>query len=300
MSVPATASADRKARSKKTIALALTTTIRLTADSRVLECETTIENTAKDHRLRVLFPSGIKTGTAYADSQYCIVQRKQKKFDLKQFRIEHPAQVAPMQRFVTVKNSRKALTIFSYGMPEYELKPDGKGTIALTLLRCVGLLAGDDLITRPGGKAGWHNETPDAQCPGTHTFRYAVLPHSAKEHENMEFLNRESERFHLPVLSLCRKSNTPPPPVESFFSLSSGQLVVSAIKEAEDGRGCIIRIYNPGGNEIESSMTFGRRIRTASVVRLDETLIRRLDTAGGNRIDFRVPSFSVMSFRIVN
>lgn len=300
ISVPASATADRKARVKKTVPLAITTTIRLTANSRMLECETTIENTAKDHRLRVLFPSGIDTDTVCADSQYCIVARKQKKFDLKRFRIEHPAQVAPMQRFVTVKDSRKALTILSYGMPEYELKLDGKGTIALTLLRCVGLLAGDELITRPGGKAGWHNETPDAQCPGTHTFRYAVLPHSTKEYENMEFLNRESERFHLPVLSMCRKNNTPPPPTESFFSLSPGQLVVSAIKEAEDGRGCIIRIYNPTRKEIEASMTFHQRIQDASLVRLDETLIRRLDTVGGNRMNFRVPSLSIMSFRIVN
>ena len=298
MSVPVSATADRKARSKKTVALVIITTIRLTANSRALECETTIVNTAKDHRLRVLFPSGINTGTACADSQYCIVARKQKRFDLHKFRIEHPAQVAPMQRFVTVKDLRKALTILSYGMPEYELKLDGKGTIALTLLRCVGLLAGDDLITRPGGKAGWHNETPDAQCPGTHTFRYAVLPHSAKEYEKI--VNRESERFHLPVLSMCRKNNAPPPPADSFFSLSPGQLVVSAIKEAEDGRGTIIRIYNPTRKEIEASMTFHRRIQGVSLVRLDETLIRRLDTAGGHSLNSKVPPMSILSFRIVN
>jgi len=39
---------------------------------------------------------------------------------------------------------------------EYELLLDGKGTIALSLLRCVGLQARARPSTR-GEKAGWHN-----------------------------------------------------------------------------------------------------------------------------------------------
>ena len=71
----------------------------------------------------------------------------------------------------------------------------------MTLLRCVGLLAGEDLITRPGGKAGWHNETPDAQCRGTHTFRYAVLPLSRNAMDDRALLESELETFHVPSVA---------------------------------------------------------------------------------------------------
>ena len=93
-----------------------------------------------------------------------------------------------MQRFVTVKDQEQAFTLLSYGLPEYELKLDGKGTLALTLLRCIGTLAADKLITRPGGKSGWHNDTPDAQCQGVHMFRYALFPQApaASEEEDRE------------------------------------------------------------------------------------------------------------------
>jgi mannosylglycerate hydrolase len=270
MSIPEAASADKNSRSEKMVKPPITTTLYLTPYSRAVEIETTVVNQAKDHRLRVRFPSGIKTDKVYAGSPFCIIERQQKEYNLNEFTIEHPAKVAPMQRFVTVKDGEKALTIFSYGLPEYELKPDGKGTMALTLLRCVGLLAGENLITRPGGKAGWHNETPEAQCLGTHTFRYAIFPHRANEFETMENLNEQCEKFHYPFLSFRRKNTGKLECEGSLLSLSSRSVMPSAIKESEDGKAAVVRWWNPAPHEVTAELSLQLPVKKITLAKLNE------------------------------
>ncbi len=276
MSIPEAATSDKNARSAKRVKIPITTTLFLTPQSRVVEIETTITNNAKDHRLRVLFTSGIKTDTVYADSQFCVVKRQQKAYALKEFTIEHPAKVAPMQRFVTVEDGDKALTLLSYGLPEYELKLDGKGTLALTLLRCVGLLAGENLITRPGGKSGWHNETPEAQCLGTHTFKYAIFPHRAEEFETMESINEQCEKFHYPLLAVRRKNTEELKLENSLLALSPKTTVLSAIKESEDAKAAIVRWWNPTPKEVAASLEVNLPIKRAALAKLNEERVKEL------------------------
>jgi alpha-mannosidase len=276
MAVPASATPDKQARSTKGVKIPITTTLYLTLYSRAVDVETTITNNAKDHRLRVLFPSGIKTDTVYADSQFCVVKRQQKEHNLNAFTIEHPAKVAPMQRFVTVKDDDKALTLLAYGLPEYELKLDGKGTIALTLLRCVGLLAGENLITRPGGKSGWHNETPEAQCLGTHTFKYAIFPHRPEEFETMESINEQCEKFHYPLPAVRRKNIEKLKMEDSLLALSPKTAVLSAIKESEDAQAAIVRWWNPTQHQVSADLSLHLPIKKAKLAKLNETEIAAL------------------------
>ncbi len=296
VSVPESATPDRQGRSTKTVKVAITSTIYLTPYSRHVEIVTTVDNTAKDHRLRVLFTPEVKTDRVLADSQFCVVERQQKEYDVREFSIEHPAKVAPMQRFVTVRDEKKALTLLSYGMPEYELKLDKKGTLALTLLRCVGLLAGEDLITRPGGKAGWHNETPDAQCPGKHTFRYAIYPHRPDETFSAE--NEISEYFHYPLLPIRRKNPGTLTLQGSMAAVSSNRLVLSAMKESENGAGFIVRVYNPGRTEAMETIHFDRKLRSARVAKLNEEPMDPPPMYEENDVHVRVPPSGIMTLKV--
>jgi len=298
MLVPASATPDRQTRTKKNVKLPIVSTIYLSAYSRYAEIVTRVENAARDHRLRTLFPTGIKTDRIFADSQFCVVERQQKKYDVRQFTIEHPAKVAPMQRFVTVKGKTTALTVISYGMPEYELKLDGKATVALTLLRCVGLLAGDDLITRPGGKSGWHNETPDAQCQGAHMFRYALFPHTADEIRTCSQINEANEYFHFPLMAVRRKNSDAPAMQNSMATISSTQLVLSALKVAEDGKGIILRVNNPAASEAEGVVHFEREVRAAWSAELNEECGERLAVQGKNNIHIRLTAYGIITLKI--
>jgi len=298
MLVPESATPDRQTRSKKNVKLPITSTIYLSAYSRYAEIVTSVENAAKDHRLRTLFPTGTKTDRIFADSQFCVVERQQKEYDVRKFTIEHPAKVAPMQRFVTVRGTTTALTVMSYGLPEYELKLDGKGTVALTLLRCVGLLAGDELITRPGGKSGWHNETPDAQCLGAHTFRYAVFPHAAEEVKKCSQINEASEYFHFPLLAARRKNPDAPAMRGSMAAISSTQLVLSALKVAEDGKGIILRVNNPVASDADGVIHFERRVRAAWKAELNEECGERLVVQGENDISMHVGACGLVTLKV--
>jgi mannosylglycerate hydrolase len=299
MNVPAAASADKKARGKKLTRLQITSVLTLTPGSRYLEIQTTVDNSAKDHRLRVLFPSRIDTDRCVADSQFCVVERQQLEYDIRQFTIEHPAKVAPMQRFVTVRDPEKSFTLLTYGLPEYELVLDGRGTLALTLLRCVGTLAADKPITRPGGKSGWHNDTPDAQCPGVHTFRYALFPHasaSGAAHDNE--LNKVSEQFHLPFLSVRRKNDGVLPVEGSFLTVLPERLVLSALKQSEEGSAIVVRVYNPGVSEEEGEIHCARDVARASFSRLDESEGADAEVIGGRVIPVRVPRSGIVTLRL--
>ncbi|MDH3251508.1 MAG: hypothetical protein OEM41_01885, partial [Ignavibacteria bacterium] len=171
--------------------------------------------------------------------------------------------------------------------------------LALTLLRCVGTLAGEHLITRPGGKGGWHNDTPDAQCAGVHIFRYALLPHGGDGTDWVERVNEEAERFHLPLFPVRRKNPGDLPLQGSYLSLSPDGLVFSACKIAEDGTDLIVRVYNPKKASLTGTIgcaVFG--IREAHLARLDETILTRLEVRNGGTVQFDAPPSSIITLRI--
>jgi alpha-mannosidase len=253
----------------------------LTHDAEMVEIVTTVDNQGADHRVRVLFPTGARTDRVFADSQFCIVEREQRAYSAKEYTIEVPAAVAPMQRFVGVTDGQRGLLVLTDGLPEYELMLDKQRTLAVTLLRCVGLLAGEDLLTRPGGKAGWHNETPDAQCRGVHTFRYALLPLDGPWDDNLAAVNQNSETFHLPFHSVRRKNGDLPPVRGSYCALDNPRVVFSALKEAEEGGDVVVRMYNPSRRKEQALLRFAAGIRQAWRSRLDETPAEPLEVREG-------------------
>lgn len=250
--IPVSASDDLKSRSDTTDTMEIQTAISITAHSPRVDVRTELHNTTRDHRLRVLFPTGLRTNISHADAQFAIVRREHRAFDWDEFDIEKPLNLEVMQRFVTVQDEQKAFTLMSRGLPEYELATDGSGLLALTLLRCVGELSRSNLATRPGGDAGWKNSTPEAQCIGQHVFEYGLLLHSATQ--TFEEVLQEARSYHTRVTVLARKARAEMK--SSRFQLDAARAELTCLKEAEDGSGVIIRLCNPTGLEEMVSMRF--------------------------------------------
>jgi mannosylglycerate hydrolase len=297
MMVPASASPDGKSRSSHKEELVISTVLTMTQFSRRLDIRTTVHNTVKDHRLRVLFPTGIRTDESFADTPFAVVKRKHRTYDTAEFTIEHPALVAPMQRFVAIRDAHRSFTLIVKGLPEYELKLNDPGVLALSLLRCVGKLSGRDLITRPGGAAGWWNETPDAQCQGTHTFEYSVLPGSADDLTGWSTILREVELFTVPPLSLNRK-NDQSVLENTFLSLSPESLTLSALKTADEGKGVIIRLSNPVDRTVEGSIHCKSLVKEAFRATMDEGILESLSVTEGHEIRLTMKPFEVMTVRV--
>ncbi len=295
--LPAGLSDDLQRRSDNTEPLSFTITAHLTPFSRHVEFEATVDNTVRDHRLRVLFATGRRTNAHHAESAFAVVSREQRAYDPADFHIEVPAAVAPMQGFVTVEDDRAGVTLFSHGLPEYELKHDSNGILALTLLRCVGQLSQGPLLMRPGGRAGWYNETPDAQCQGTHTFRFGFLPHPTGWAAQCARIRRTAESFLLPIRVHAGKKYDSPAPDTAALHVEPESLALSAFKEAEDGGDVVVRIFNPTPQTIEGRITLGFAPAELRRADLEESAGERLSVRG-NALHDRWPPFRIHTYRL--
>lgn len=152
----------------------ITTVLTLHAGEPVLRVETTIANRSEDHRLRVHHPLRSRATTSAAGCAWATVTRG---LEAEGGPTEMPLPTYPARDHVTAGG----LTVATEGVVEYELADvtdEGAGEIALTLLRCTGLLSQEPMATRPV-PAGPIVATPGAQMIGTTTVRYGLAVDAA-------------------------------------------------------------------------------------------------------------------------
>lgn len=195
-----------------------------------------------------------------------------------------------------MRDERKGLTLLVRGLPEYELSVRERGKLSLTLLRCVGKLSGRNLITRPGGAAGWWTDTPDAQCPGRHVFEYALVPHGGEERVFWPEVLREAE-FHVVTPFTVNRKNEQAVLDRSWFSIE-GNIQLSTIKEGEGGRGVIVRLYNPVGQPAQGVLTSHGAVRRAVLCRLDESPLKPVRVRKRQTIRLRLRPFEIATIRL--
>ncbi len=286
---------DGDARSTKAIPSPFSTTAFLGPHDRAVRFETTFVNFARDHRLRVRVETGRQTNTHHADAAFAVLTREQQAYDPAGFAIEVPAAVAPMHRFVTVADDEAGCTLFSDGLPEYELVHDSGGRLCLTLLRCVGELARDGLAMRPGGRSGWINATPEAQCLSPHTFRWAFLPHGADVSAELGAIQEAAEAFLLPPVAHPGQGDGAPMD-RPGLALDPPALALSAFKAADDGDGRIVRVYNPTASPIAGTLRFFDAPARVCRAGLDEAPGEALALEGDTLRD-EWPPFRIHTYR---
>ncbi len=168
---------DRRSRGDVETALPIRFTLSLEADLPRLDIELEVINRAEDHRLRAHFPLPFQASDSFADTAFHVTARAvaAARRDPGADELELPTY--PMWSFVDVSDGHAGLALIAHGLHEYEVLPGSTQELALTLLRSVGWLSRDDLVTRKGN-AGPEMETPGAQVPGGHRFRYSLFFHA--------------------------------------------------------------------------------------------------------------------------
>ena len=257
LTLPRRLSADRSHRVGRA-EVPVRTRLRLVDGIDRLECTTTIDNSASDHRLRVRFDAAGATDRTRirAEGHFGVVRRTARPVWRGSGWTEPPALTAHTAGMVAAGD----LAILGRGLPEYEAIPTRDGLqLALTLLRCVGWLSRNDLATRPG-HAGPGVPTPGAQAHGRTTFEYAIRVGVADESDGA--LLRASADFRTPLV-------IGPVGAEGNASLTvEGPTVATALKLAENGRGAILRAHNPEPEPAELTVSGAVSVTT---VRVDET-----------------------------
>ncbi|HEV2459700.1 MAG TPA: glycoside hydrolase family 38 C-terminal domain-containing protein, partial [Ktedonobacterales bacterium] len=207
--LPVACAPDRQSRSAESARCLVTSEVALAAGARRVEIRTTVENTVRDHRLRVLFPTPFAVTHADAEGAFEVAHRPAQKPAPDDWRAagwtEQPVSTQPQKRFVDVSDGEHGLAVLNRGLPEYEVLPaaasgtEGTGSgVALTLLRGVEWLSRDDLLTRKS-HAGPALHTPEGQGIGTHMFDYALVPHAGTWQTEDGFVLQEAQAFEAPL-----------------------------------------------------------------------------------------------------
>ena len=281
MQVPETLIENDTKRSTNLIELPIQTRLTVYRNEKRIEFATEIENYADYHRVRVLFPVGFLAETSFAETQFGVVERdvklnvddwQEKKFT------EKPLPIYFMHKFVCLQNEEYGLAVLNRGLPEYEIYSDGEqSSIAITLLRGVGMLGKSDLLIRPGRPSGIVVPTPDAQCHGKQVLQYALYPFNGRldevaiSNEALKFENQNlavqnciqmptlEKKFAL-MLGMASMETITSHVTDSleniqekdqiYFLINSPHLIISALKKAELDNGMILRLYNETSKDV--------------------------------------------------
>lgn len=258
--------------------------VEVTCEARVapgvdrVDLRVRVRNTARDHRLRLLFPTGAPADRFLAATTFDVCERTTAKPDDSGW--IHPAPTTfPCQGWV----SAGGLTVVAPGLYEAEVKPDG--VIAVTLVRAVGALSRPDLRTRPG-PAGPGLVTPGAQCLRTFEAHLSLFagtdPRAA----------RDAELGLLAVVAgdtpLCADG-------APLVSIEPRELVLSALKPAEHSDGLVLRVLNPTDDAQEAAVALGFDASSASAVRLDESEVDERVGLAGRTLRFTVAARALRS-----
>ncbi|MCD6291408.1 MAG: hypothetical protein J7M34_12960, partial [Anaerolineae bacterium] len=274
---------DRKRRRAETVHCPLTVTVSLGAHARRVDFEVTLENRAKDHRLRVVFPSDVKTDVSFSEGQFDVVPHPvhpgQPPIDIWQ---EDQPTTYPQQTFVDVSDGQRGLCVMNHGLPEYEVINSPRREIAITLLRAVAYLGGAHHLYTAHRGAGPHIFTPGAQCLRALTYRYAVMPH-AGTWDQAEVWREAHTHDVRPRAIVVEKVPDFPIPVSptpagievprdrhSFLSVEGHNAVLSAVKRADREDALIVRLFNPSTEPTRATIRFAAGLTGAEMVNLNE------------------------------
>ncbi len=249
--VPRQLDPDRRRRSQRFVDLPVTVRLRVAAGLDRVDVRIDGDNTARDHRLRVLLRAPFGARRFEVESAFEVVARPiapaPDAFG-SATPSEFPIGAGPQRGFSSVCDDDRALTVAARGNSESEAvsEPDGTTSLAVTLLRAVGWLSGSDLALRPG-PAGPVFATPGAQAPGPFHAELSLRLHAIDDAERVA----EAHRFAWPpwAFALGAGAGDVAPRLRDgarLVELDDPAIVVSAL-EPGDGGALRIRCYEATG-----------------------------------------------------
>lgn len=230
---------------KSTIPVVMELTLK--KGSPYLEFRLNLRNAAKDHRLRVMLPTDVKTNKSFSDSAFSIeyrslhsepeMERSSLKNSGRTYNIlagvESPQACHPMRRFLGIEDEHGGIAVFNRGLYEYEAIPNDGGTlIALTLVRSTGWLSRSSLRTRKA-LAGPPLQAPVGQCLRELQFEMALYPY-AGSHKEAELV-RVSETFSLPLRVLPLSSSLPRDSSRGFLTIEPATVQLFGVELSQGG-----------------------------------------------------------------
>jgi alpha-mannosidase len=201
-----------------------------------VEIESTINNQSSDHRLRVLFPSGVETQTYLADSPFDVVERSIALRKDNHLYREPEIETKPQQHWTAVFDQQRGLAVIGDGLLESAVRDQADHPIALTLFRSTGHTV-------------YTNGEPGGQLIGPMTFKYWIVPLEGEPDRAAisrmgQLLSSGIREVNLTRqrLDLNRTSAATLPPAGGLLALD-GNAVLTSTRQID--RAIEARMFNP-------------------------------------------------------
>ena len=300
--LPASLNDNRQKRRDDTVICPIIVDLILRDGSQHLEILIEMDNRAKDHRLRMRFPTGFQDiQEASSAMQFDVMTRPIKPQPIQhgEWWVENPPDTFPMHGWMDVSDNEWGLGVIAEGLYEFAVdKTTDSAEIAITLLRSVGYLgARRDLTTIITG-AGPGIPTPEAQLQTKLNCRMALYPHQGAWHETE--LNQQAQSFLTPprIITTVPHSGERPA-IQEGFKISGENVVISSIKQSEDQNDAIIRLYNPTDSTRTATITSPLVIREAYQTNLQEENQKPLELFASQTLSLNILAKKIVSVRLV-
>ena len=224
-------------------------TIRLTPASGQIDIDNQIDWHESHILLKAAFPMSVQSDHATYDIAYAEIERTTKRTNSwEKAQFEVPAQLWADYSGKASDGSVHGLSVINDSKFGY----DAAGNVLrLTLLR----------------SPKWPD--PDADM-GHHHFHYALYPHTGTWKEAMTV--RHGWEYNYPLQAAVTTAHPGSlPPTHSFVSIPEENVVLTAVKKAEDANGIILRAYEWAGKTGEVSFHVPAGATSATVTNMQET-----------------------------
>ena len=273
----------RMRRSTEMVEVPVEATLSLGQQSEQLNLDLVVHNTARNHRLRVLFPTDIAAEVCHAGGAFDVVERAIQQPDSHDWR-EPQLGTYPHHSFVCVGDDEGGLAVLTAGTPEYEVMDEPGRTIAITLLRAFGRGAGQP------------HEYIDSQELGERRFRMALRPFAGTWQS--AGIVRAARAFAAPPLVLddvahpgALKSGKP------LFVIDGDGFDVTAIKRCEERDSLLVRVVNLRDEDRVAGIDLPVPVRTAYRLNLNEDRVEPL-AIQGERVSVRARPREIVTIEL--
>jgi len=190
----------------------------------------------------------------------------------------------PAPFWVSSEEGNRGIAFITPGVPVNEVRA---GEIYYTLLRSVSVLSAD-------GVSGPLIPTPGAMELGEHKYSYSAYIYSGNWRDIM--LHREAYEYGQPLLAM-QLDYEPPDKEGQFIKLDPDNLIISALKKAEDEDAIVLRFFETKGEKCRAKLSVPPQITSLKMINLLEEDESGLKIENG-KIEMQVKPFEIVSLKL--
>ena len=233
------------------------------ANARRIDFESTIDWKEHQHLLKVEFPVDIHSDEATFDVQFGNVSRKiHTNTSWEQARFESCG-----QKWIDFSEGRYGVSVLNDCKYGHSVKD---GVVSLTLIKCG---------VEP-------NQNTDVEM---HYFTYSLYPHA--EDWRRGGTVQEGYKLNLPMYAV---SGGEPGKKYSFASVDKDNVVLETVKQAEDGNGTVLRLYESHNTKTKVTLAVPAGFKNAYSTNLLEQIEEEL-TVNDGKVTFTIKPYEIMT-----